>query len=293
MLNRACVLAGVVFSASAVAHATVLSDWNLIVRTNVSSSSEVDGSTLIGGNLVGTSNYTVQGVTNPTGVGLAVGGNVSGGAISVNNGGNFRFNGTVSSIINLSGGNSAPDPTIPAQVTSAFNQVASISSSLASLVANGTLDGGGNMNAVPTNLGGQLVAVYNLTPSQWSSLGQLNLNFGAASSVIINVLTPGNISFVAPPNLIGGFNQANSGKILWNIPNATNVTVGNSFNGAILAPNADLKLLSGAINGTVVVNSISQQSAEIRRSTYTGYIPAPGAMGLLGLAGLVASRRRR
>lgn len=293
MLNRAWVMAGVVASTSVVASASVLSDWNVIVRTNVSSSSEVDGSTLIGGNLVGTSNYTVQGVTNPNGVGLAVGGNVSGGTISVNNGGNFRFNGTVSSIINLSGGNSALDPTIPAQVASAFSQVATISSSLALLAANGTLDNAGNLNAVPTNLGGQLVAVYNLTPSQWSSLGQLNLNFGAASSVIINVLTPGSVSFVAPPNLLGGFSQANSSRILWNIPNATSVTVGNSFNGAIIAPNADLKVLSGAINGTVVVNSISQQISEIRRSTYTGYIPAPGTMSLLGLAGLVAMRRRR
>jgi choice-of-anchor A domain-containing protein len=293
----------VVLAASAVAAAAlsagsaqagILSNWNLIVRGSVVSSSEVDGSALIGGNLAGANNYTIQGVTAPGNVGLAVGGNVNGGPISINNGGNFRFNGTVSAIVNLNGGgNSAADPTIPVQVTSAFSQVAAISASLAGLAPNGTLDGAGNMNASPVNLGGQLVAVYNITPAQWSSLGQLNLNFGSATSVIINVLTAGAVSLNAPPNLIGGFNQSNSARILWNMPNATSLTVNNTFNGALLAPGAALSLIGGGMNGTVVVDSIPRQDAEIRRFTYTGYIPAPGAASVLVFAGLVAARRRR
>ncbi|MBY0313529.1 MAG: choice-of-anchor A family protein [Phycisphaerales bacterium] len=273
---------------------SVLTSWNLIVRNSVTSSSEVDGSALIGGNLTGASNYTVQTVTAPGNVGLAVGGNVSGGPISVNNGGNFRFAGTVSTIVNTNGGgNSAADATIPTQVTSALAQVASISSYLSGLSTNGTLDGAGNLNAVPTNINGTLVAVYSITPAQWSSLGQLNLNIGSAQSVIINVPSAGSISFVAPPNLIGGFSQSNSSRILWNIPNATSISVNNTFNGALIAPNAALSILGGGVNGSVVVDSIPQQLAEIRRFTYNGFVPTPAGASLLALAGLAAGRRRR
>lgn len=273
------------------AQASVLSDWNLIARGNVSSTSEVDGSALIGGTLNGTSNYAVQGVTAPGNVGLAVAGNVSSGNISVNSSGTFRFAGTVSTIVNAS--SSTFDATVPAQVTAALAQASAISATLAALTTNGTLDGAGNMSAIPTLIGGQRVAVYSLTPAQWAGLGQLNLNFGTADSVIINVPTSGNISFVAPPNLLGGFSQANSSRILWNIPSATSISVNNTFNGALLALNADLRILGGGVNGTVVVDSISQQSAEIRNSNYTGFIPAPGAASLLALGGLLAARRRR
>lgn len=276
-----------------VASASVLSDWNLIARHNVQSSSEVDGSALIGGNLSGASNYAVQGVTAPGNVGLMVGGTISNGPISVNNGGDLRFGGSVLTTVNLNGGNQAADATIGARVTSAFNEVGAISSYLAGLAANGTLDGAGNMNANPTLIGGERVAVYNLTPANWAGLGQMNLNFGSADSVIINVLSGGSISFVAPPNLIGGFNQANSSRILWNMPSAATVSVNNTFNGALIAPGADLQVIGGAINGSVVVDRISGQNAEIRRSNYSGFVPAPGAAGVLVMAVVLAGRRRR
>lgn len=290
--------AGVMFvgAASARADFSILQSWNLIARNSVTSSSEVDGSALIGGSLLGTSsNYAVQGVTAPANVGLAVGGAVSGGSKQVNNGGNFRFNGSVTATVNLNGGgNSAMDATIPAQITSAFNEVSAIRTYLGSLGANGTIDGAGNMNAAPTTINGQQVAVYTFNIASIAPLGQLNLNFGSATSVILNVTSnTGVINLVAPPNLIGGFSQANSTRLLWNFLDATQISVNNTFNGAMLAPNADLKILGGGVNGSVVVDSISQQSAEIRRFNYTGFVPAPGTAGVLMGLGVVAMRRRR
>ena len=285
-----------VCAGSARADFSILQSWNLIARNSVTSSSEVDGSALIGGSLLGTSsNYAVQGVTAPANVGLAVGGAVSGGNKQVNNGGNFRFNGAVSATVNLNGGgNAAMDATIPSQITSAFNEVSAIRSYLGSLSANGTIDGAGNMNAAPTLVNGQMVAVYSFNMASIQSLGQLNLNFGSATSVILNVTSnTGVINLVAPPNLIGGFSQANSTRILWNLLDATQISVNNTFNGAMIAPNADLKILGGGVNGSVVVDSISQQSAEIRRFNYTGFIPAPGVAGVLMGFGLMVGRRRR
>ncbi len=256
--------------------ASLLSNWNLIVENNVSTSSEVDGSALVGGSLASTSNYSIHGVTDAGGDGLAVGGNLGPGNIQVNNGGNLRLGGTNLATINLNGGGTLiHDSSVAASVAADFVTLNALNSSIALLTPNGTVDGAGNMTATPTLISGQLVAVYDITQASLAGLGQLNLNFGTANTVIINLTANGSggVNLVAPPNLNGGFSQANSSHILWNMINATQVTVNNSFSGALLAPHADLKLLGGGINGSVAVESLSNQSAEIRRFTYTGYLP--------------------
>lgn len=273
-----------------------LSEWNLIVRNNLNITSEVDGSALIGGNVTGTSNYAVHGVTASSGDGLAVGGNISAGTtVNINNGGHLRISGSVLGAANRNGGGQLiNDPGVAAAAGSALAQLTAVSSYLWTLTPNGSLNGAGNMNAVPTLIDGQLVAVYSITQAQIDGLGQLHLNLGSAQSVIINVASTGGlIDFIAPPNLIGDFNQTNSARILWNFADATTVRVNNTFNGSILATGADLQLLGGGINGSVAVDNVSVMNAEIRRSNYNGFIPTPASMPLLGLAAAFATRRRR
>ncbi len=291
--------------ASSAFGASVLSDWNLIVRNNLNGTSEVDGSALIGGNVSGATNYSVQGVTASTGDGLAVGGNINSGAsVRINHGGNLRIGGSVlgTRILN-DGGSQINDAGVSSLVSSAFAEVVALQASLGALTANGTIDGGGNMNASPTDMNGSNVAVYAFNISTIQGLGQLNLNFGAADTVVLNVTSnTGVINLVAPPNLIGGFSQNNSSRIIWNFLDATSIAVNNTFNGALLATDADLQVLGGAINGSVVVNSVSALNAEIRRFNYNGWlpendpsiIPLPGA-GAMGFAGVLAlgARRRR
>jgi len=277
---------------------SILSDWNLIVANNLNTTSETDGSALIGGSVLGTSNYSTHSVTASNGDGLAVGGNIGAGInIQINNGGNLRISGSVLGAVNYNGGGGLiNDPGVPAMVSAAMAEAQSISAYLSTLTPNGSVDGAGNMNAVPTLLDGQLVAVYSITQAQFNVLGQLNLNFGAAQSVIINFIHSGNgiADLIAPPNIIGGFNQANSSKILWNFGDATSLLVNNSFNGAALAPFADLQLTGGGMNGSVVVDNVSVMNAEIRDFNYTGFLPAPGAGALLALGlGFAGTRRRR
>lgn len=296
-MRHAVIAAAVLSTAGAAASATVFQDWNLIVRNNLTITSEVDGSALIGGDLSGTSNYAVQGVTASNGAGLMVGGSVLNGNIQVNNAGNFHTNGSVFGTINLNGGGqSIADASIPGILNGALAQATSLSGYLSTLSATGSVDGAGNMNASTVAIGSENVAVYNMTQATLNGLGQLNLNFGSADLVVINFdasASGGNASFVAPPNFVGGLNQANSSRIVWNFLNTSNLSVNNNFNGMVLATDADLQLLGGGINGTVVVDNISRMDAEIRRNGFSSNIPAPGALGALALAGLVGVRRRR
>jgi len=40
------------------------------------------------------------------------------------------------------------------------------------------------------------------------------------------------------------------------------------------------------------VDNVSVMNAEVRRFTYTGYVPEPATLWLLGLAGAAVARRR-
>ncbi len=84
-------IALVVFGSAAPAHASLLSEWNLLVETDMTTSSHVDGSTKVGGNMTASGGvFTLHEVTASNGDGLAVGGNVYGN-FQINNGGNLRW----------------------------------------------------------------------------------------------------------------------------------------------------------------------------------------------------------
>lgn len=294
-------LAILAFVVSASAQASVLSEWNLIVRNDLTSSSEVDGSTMVGGSLMGTSNYTVQMVTASNGDGLAIAGNIPAGAIAnINNSGNLRTGGSVGGTVNLNGGTTIIDAGVSSMVASAFAEAEAISAALAGLPANGSMSGSGHFSATPQLLGSQQVAIYDIMDGDFDGLGQITLDFGTADTVIINVGADSNgmVNLVAPPNILSDFDQSHSSHILWNFYDSTDLVVNNSFNGAFLAPNADLQLLGGGINGSVVVDSVSQQNAEVRLNLFAPdayiLIPEPTSLAMLAVFGgtLVVRRRR-
>lgn len=290
--------AAILSAIAGTAAADVFSDWNLVVRNNLSITSEVDGSALIGGSVFGTSNYAVQGVTSSTGDGLVVGGNLGAGSnYQINNGGNLRISGNVIGNANLNGGGTTiVDPTVTNMVNNAMLQASNLSTYFAGFGATGSIDNAGNMSASTIAVDAQNVAFYSVTQADITGLGQLNLNFGTTDTVVINfdaAASGGIANFNAPPNLIGDFNQSNSSRILWNFLNTTQLNINNSFNGAILATDAELNLTGGGINGSVFVDTVATMNAEIRRQTYTGAVPSPSSLALVTLAGLVSARRRR
>jgi len=217
----------------------------------------------------------------------------------MNGGGNVRTDFMPTGNINLNGGsliNPAGVNVVNDLITPIFSQAQSLSAQLASLTPNGVF-AAGLFSGSPMDFGGVEMTVYSVANSEIQSWSDLNISIGATETVVINVFADnaqGLVDFISPPNLIGGFNQGNSGRILWNLVDAEILEVGNSFNGAILAPGADLRLRSGGINGTVVVDSVSVMNAEIRRHTFDApLVPAPGAGLVLVLAGAMGSMRRR
>ncbi|WP_169725066.1 DUF7507 domain-containing protein, partial [Algoriphagus terrigena] len=245
-------------------------NWNLVVQNNYTVlSGSVSASTLVGGNLIlnNAVNFSENAVSAGNGAGLMVGGNISGSTINLNSGGNLILqtgstNGASS--INYNGGGSfSNDPNVLSYVGDLFNRAVVGSSYLGSLAANGSVSGG-NMTATPTLIDGKNVAVYEISGISGSDL---NLNFGSADLVVINV-SGANINYNAPPNLTGAFNT-NSSKIIWNFKEATTLTINNNFRGVVLAPFAALNLSGGEIYGTVVVKSLTTQGA-IRQPIYSG-----------------------
>jgi choice-of-anchor A domain-containing protein len=284
--------------ASSASATSVLSDWNLIVFGNLNSTQEVEGRTLIGGNLTtGSSQYGTKlnpGLFAGTDV-LVVGGNINGGNVQIE-AGNLRLGGSQTGNLNFNGGGSLiNDPSAGNIALDARAEVLGLSSFFNTLTPNSTVSipngqpGPLVFNAV-ANVDG--VAVFHVDGNQIFGNGlvqQFDLNLNGATSVIINV-SGTSINHNAG-NLVGNFNSANASTILWNFYEATTINTDRLLYGAVLAPDAHLTN-STVIAGSVAVNSFTQ-NGEVHLPNYNGYVPTPGTALLLATAGLFASRRRR
>lgn len=303
---------------ASMANASPLYDYNLIVFDDViGATSQVDGRTIIGGNLISpnAANFATgssMGPFNSGYYGLQVGGNLDA-QINVNNGANVRVGGNVDRNVSLNGGgtlylggsvkpgahvNGGPTAGItPGQITADVaimrSELEATSATLAGLAANSFEEKNGKLVANPDSQG---VAVFQFDASRFNGKSSdMNLNINGATTVIINV-AGANLTLAAPPNLNGGFNKGNSSKILWNFYDAQNIDMRTPWDGAVLAPfaNLDMDNASG-INGSVAVRQLSNLDGAIRGNLYTGIapIPTPASASLLAGVGLVACRRRR
>lgn len=300
-------IAIVALAASSV-QAGVLNDWNLIVATNVTSTSEVEGRAIIGGNLGGTSSNYATRLTPASSFlnvdALVIGGGLSAQNIQVN-GGRARLAGSRGSTnFNMNGGGALiqNDASVASFITSAIAEMNAASATLRTLptTAGSTVAiPGGNGQPGPLNFDvgapvGNGVAVFNLNAAQIFSnnfVQEIGINLRAASSVVINV-AGSSVNF-NQGNFIGSFNSLFArANVLWNFYEATSIDLGSrAFNGALLAPSAHLTF-EGVVEGSVFVRSLDQRG-EVHLPLYTGFVPTPGAATLLALAGVVATRRRR
>lgn len=296
----------------------VLSQFNAVIFGNLNSNSEIEGRTLVGGNLNGTgSTYATRTLPASGYAALSVGGNVTAsGFVNVNGGGNAAIAGNVKNL-NMNGGTAYIGGNLTGtvngnKVTGAsvtvpdFSQtMIDLAAQLRTLTANSSISVASNratFNAAP-DAGG--LAVFDITDSNFfNGIGEIAFNLNGATTVIVNVdLTTATIA----ENFLGGAATAIADKVLWNFSAATSLAFNAEFGGSVLAPHASVTN-SISLDGTLVAASLTQRG-ELHQYAFTGTLPTlsvppttalridePAGWALFGvsaLAGLVTRRRRR
>lgn len=328
-------------SSDMVAGTDVLRTWNLVVLGDLTSSSEVEGRTFVGGNLDGNaSNYQISPtVDSGTGTpGLTVVGDVNGGYKNLNNGSGAVVGGNVNSGLNLNGnpqtvlvggsisntnvnnntvtsGLAASDPGFVQNLTQQKSLIetsmGNLSYSLSTMDTNSTLNISGNRGTFNAQPDADGVAVFNITSADLDKIGEIQFNLNGADTAIVNVSGP---SIKLDDNFLGGTNNLGE-NVIWNFPDAEDLTLTTAWGGSVLAPKADAQTYN-YIQGSAVFGNL-KQDGEMHVGTYNGgynppsnpnpptgssssssggtAVPEPGMMGLFGLAvlSLVFWRRRK
>ncbi len=314
-------------SAAMLAGVDALKEWNLIVFNNVTSTSEVEGRSFIGGSLGGgnASNYNVIPGNNPSqnnNPALTVVGNVTGATKNLNNAGGASIGGNLQSSggFNLNGGNQTLNiggtssqtninqntvnanlganftNTLIAQKDLLVSSLNSLSDNLAALVNTGTKTIASNKLTIAAT--GTAQNVFSLTLADFSNFGEIQVTNPNGATVIINV---SGASATLADNFVN--TAADIGRnVIWNFYEATNLTFNNAFLGTVLATDAAVSN-NNYIEGTLVANSFNQ-NGEVHMDTFQGSVvtssvvstaPEPSTWAMLilgfGLIGYAARRR--
>jgi choice-of-anchor A domain-containing protein len=293
----------VLADSSMIAGTDVLKTWNLVVLGDLTSSSEVEGRTFVGGDLNGnSSNYQIQPIAaSSTGTpGLTVVGDVNGGSKNLNNGSGAVVGGNVNSGLNLNGaaqtvlvggsisntnvnqntvnsGLAASDPAFAQNLTQQKSLIETsmtgLSHTMSTQASNSQLTITGNtgtFNAQPDSSG---VAVFNISAADLDKIGEIKFNLNGADTAIVNV---SGTSINLNDNFLGG--TQNLGEhVIWNFPEATSLALSTAWGGSVLAPTA-AATTGNYIQGSAVFGSLVQ-NGEMHIGTYTGNYTAPSDPG--------------
>lgn len=281
-----------------IAGTDVLRTWNLVVLGDLTSSSEVEGRTFVGGNLNGnSSNYQIQPLPpSSSGTpGLTVVGDVNGGTKNLNNGSGAIVGGNVNSGFNLNGakqtvqvGGSVSKTNVnnnvltsglaasdPAFVQNLFQQKSLIETSMTGLsqtlstqTANSQFSIRGNTGTFNSQPGADGVAVFNISAADLDKIGEIKFNLNGADTAIVNVSGK---AITLNDNFLGG--TQNLGEhVIWNFTEARNLSLTTAWGGSVLAPGA-AAMTGNYIQGSAVFGSLVQ-NGEMHIGTYAGgYYP--------------------
>lgn len=295
--------------AGPIGNVEALKTWNLVVLGDLSSSSEVEGRTFVGGNLTGnSSNYSTRPVQSSSGApaGLTVVGNVEGGHKNLNNGSGAVVGGNVQSGFNLNGspqtvkvggtisntnvnqntvisGLAASDPAFRVELgqqksylTTSMN---TLSREMGALDGNSALTISGSrgvFNAVPDAKG---LAVFNIDSAQLDRIGEIQFNLNGADTAIVNVSGK---AIRLDDNFLGGTSSLGE-HVIWNFRDAETLTMTTAWGGSVLAPNATARTYN-QINGSAVFGNL-EQNGKMSANLYSGGYysappsPTPGSSG--------------
>jgi choice-of-anchor A domain-containing protein len=305
-VSRAAVLAMALVGGTAHAQSQPLgldamSAYNLIVLGDLTSSSEVEGRTFVGGNLTGnSSNYEISSSVPPAASGsvpaLTVVGNVTGGIKAIDNGGGALVGGNVTSGFNLNGAAQTVDvggtisntnvnsntvvsglaTSNPAFVVGLTQYGSAMGTSMNSLsyqlsvlpnTASVSMNGTTGVFNVPPNA--TAPTVFTVTAAQLSAMTAIQVNTDGSNLVVINVT--GNTAALSA-NFLGGTNNLGT-SVIWNFPTATSLSFTTAWGGSVLAPQAAANT-ANYIQGSAVFGSLVQ-NGEMHIGTLGGSYSVP------------------
>lgn len=304
--RRVAVALGLIALAAPTAHAqslSLLSDYSVVVSGNFSTNSDVEGRTLVGGNLTGSSSANfgikLQNTVSKNDLTLRVAGDiVSGNPIQLN-AGSLELGGSLNGRhINYNGGGSLiSNPS--ADYTSLINELTFASDTLSGFTANSTLIVPGaqpaafKFDSAPDTNGLAVFLVDGNSLFNNQKVQQIELLANGATDVLINV-SGGTINW-QHGNMVGLFTQNGwRENIVWNFFEAENINFGSkNMMGQILAPNASVTA-QGNLDGSIFAKNLSTTS-EVHLPGYKGniVIPEPSSAILIGAAGLALLVRRK
>jgi choice-of-anchor A domain-containing protein len=309
----AAVMASLLFLVGNVARADLT--WNqfdVVTRGNFSSSSDVEGYTLAGGNVSGSwTGSTQQSALGSTPT-VYIGGTFSGnlnlnkGSVRIANSSDVQvahtnFNGGGGYIYDNSSG---AGNSIANTISTVIGQLSAANAAFGGLTANNSVTIANNtatFNAITTNSQG--LAVFSVTTTQLAGWSQIDLHTVAAGvkGIVIDVTAGANnqTTLTETANFTGNWSSSNDAMTMWNFgTNITSISANTSWQGSVIALGATLTN-ANSMNGGVYVNSLIG-NGEVHLPLYDGPVPtavpepSSALVAVFGTAaaGLLAWRRR-
>ncbi len=288
--------------------------WNqfdVVTSGNFSSSSDVEGWTMVGGNVTGSWNGSLHQKTPATTPTVYVGGTLSGnlnlqyGSVRIASAGDHS-----GATVNFNGGSGAgyiydtSTDKVATDIQTVTSQLSSAHSGFDGLTANNTASiTGSTLTFSATSYNAQGLAVFDVTTTELSGLSAIQLGTvgSQVKGIIINVSSNGGTRTTLSESAnFNGWNTTTDAMTLWNFgSDVTSITANTAWQGSMIALGAQLSNQND-MNGGVYVQSLDA-SSEVHLPLYSGptvaSVPEPSTLALagIGIAGalVMASRRRR